>query len=85
MKTARDIADTLGHDAIAAAVGVTSDAVSVALRRTGKFPSAWFIVLRRVCADAGFECSEDAFNWRPPVSEVSCLPPDNRNDDGAVQ
>lgn len=65
MKSAHDIAETLGRRAIANRLGVGLSAVNNALDRGG-FPASWFRSVRDMCRDAGLECPEDAFNFKSP-------------------
>lgn len=57
-----DICDALGRRAIAARLGRSVAAVSNAAS-DGVFPSAWYIVIREMCAAAGVDCPVAAFNF----------------------
>jgi hypothetical protein len=66
----KNIADRLGDDVIASACGVSNHSVRNA-RWQGGFPASWFPVIRQMCAKAGLDCPEGAFNFKSPSSETS--------------
>ena len=68
MSKAQALADQIGRTTIAERLGVSVDAVSVSIKRGGKFPSGWFPVVRDLCAARGVDCPESAFNWKSPSS-----------------
>ncbi|WP_145398566.1 hypothetical protein [Paracoccus sulfuroxidans] len=57
------ITDTLGADAICAALNVTSHSVRGA-RTSGVFPASWYDVLQSMCIEMGIPCPRNAFNWK---------------------
>lgn len=63
MKTAREIADAIGRDVIAARLGVTHHAVAKALCN-GKFPAAWCLAILDMADKAGIEVHYSLFNWK---------------------
>lgn len=74
MKTAREIVAHLGQRSIATALGVSVQAVSVAVTR-GTLPSAWLPIVRQMCAAEGIACPERAFGFKFPSPEHSDGPP----------
>lgn len=60
MKTARDIVDTLGAEAISARVGVKTSAVRNA-RVANKLPALWYVAL---CNMAGEQLPHQAFTFK---------------------
>lgn len=63
MNKAKYIAAQLGQRRIATRLGVGASAVNNAVVR-GKFPPAWFPVIRQICEAEGIICPEAAFNFR---------------------
>lgn len=57
------IANTLGRSEMEARLGLRRGSVSMALGR-GSFPANWFVVVRKMCAEAGIECPESAFAFK---------------------
>ena len=68
-KTARDIINEIGADAICERLGVTSYSVRAA-KTAGTFPARWFLGVRALCDERGVECSMSAFNWRSPEPQA---------------
>ena len=62
MKHARTLIDTLGADAIAAAVEV--DPRTVANKGAGQFPASWWLAVSALCRSRGVECPPQAFTFR---------------------
>lgn len=60
-----EITDTLGTDRIQAHMDVSHHAVRHA-RTVGMFPASWYAGLRMMCAEAGLDCPEAAFNFKSP-------------------
>lgn len=60
MKTARDIVDTLGAEAISARVGVKRQAVYNA-RTANKLPALWYVALNQM---AGEQLPHEAFTFK---------------------
>lgn len=65
MTTAQHIAHNLGQAQMARALGLGVTAVNNAVSR-GCFPTAWFLVVKGLCDEAGIVCPEDAFNFKSP-------------------
>lgn len=64
------ITDTLGADAICAALGVTPHSIRGA-RTTGHFPASWYDALQSMCIEAGIPCPRNAFNWKAAAKKSS--------------
>jgi len=58
-----NITDTLGADAICAALDVTPHSIRHA-RTTGLFPASWYDALYSMCDEIGIPCPRSAFNWK---------------------
>lgn len=61
--TTHEVVSKLGLREIAAEVGVTVSAVREA-RRSGMFPSAWFLVMRDMAKSSGVDLPESLFSWK---------------------
>lgn len=61
------IVEQIGMDAICAAVEVKPRMLRKA-RKSGKFPSGWYLVVREMCDARGIECPDDAFNFKTPTA-----------------
>lgn len=59
---ARTLADSLGRQTIADALGVGVTAVNNAVRR-GTLPARWYDPLDQYCQEIGQECPRAAFNF----------------------
>ena len=66
MTNAKEIADSLGRDEIAARVGVRRTAVDQAVR-SGKLPAAWYMALAKM-TDAG-NLPASAFTFKGIAAE----------------
>jgi hypothetical protein len=55
-----DIAQAIGRQNIADALGVRVTAVNNAVGR-GRFPPAWFIAMKKLCGEAGIACPVELF------------------------
>jgi len=86
MNTARDICKVLSRGELQKKLGVTPPAVSNALKK-GVFPSRWYLVMDRMCSEAGVNCPRSLFDFigsgleRPPRplpdDETACTVPDS--------
>tara|TARA_Y100000766_G_C18471096_1_gene395247 strand:+ start:214 stop:459 length:246 start_codon:yes stop_codon:yes gene_type:complete len=56
------ICDALGRKEIGRRLGVSKAAVANAVS-DGRFPSRWYKVISRMCADQGVGCPLSAFNF----------------------
>lgn len=66
MKTANDIVDALGRDAICAKLEVESSAVSNACTR-GHFPTSWYLPMKALAIAAKKDLPDELFRWRGVV------------------
>lgn len=64
------ITDTLGAEAICAALGVTPHSIRGA-RTTGQFPASWYDALQSMCIEVGIPCPRNAFNWKAAAKKSS--------------
>lgn len=62
MTDTHNIAGQLGRQEIAARLGLSRSAVDVAVGR-GKFPAAWFVILREMGREKNIEIPEAVFGW----------------------
>lgn len=67
--TASAICDRIGRKTIADAIGVGLTQVSNAVSK-GSFPARWYLVLRRLCDDAGISCPSGLFTFILPSSHA---------------
>ena len=67
------ITDTLGGEAIATRMGVSSHMIRHA-RTSGMFPSSWYAALKAMCDDVGIPCPLSAFNWRAANKVGNTMP-----------
>jgi hypothetical protein len=74
MVDAKNIAAQLGQRKIAVALDLGATAVNNALKR-GKFPAAWYPIVREMCKAQGLKCPEDAFGFKHPAADHSVCPP----------
>jgi hypothetical protein len=63
--SASSLANKLGRNKIASAVGVGLTAVSNATV-SGKFPSSWFEIIEALCVSVGEDCPRKIFNFKTP-------------------
>lgn len=57
-----EICAALGDEAIAERLGVTPRAVRGARDRR-RFSPYWYVEMKRMCAEAGVDCPDSAFNF----------------------
>lgn len=60
MKTQSEIIDHIGRDAIKAAFGISSQAITMQIK-AGKFPAAWFDKMERM---AGHKLPRELFKFK---------------------
>ena len=80
MDYARDIAAHLGQRRIAFALDLGVTAANNALKR-GKFPPAWFPIIRGMCEARGIVCPEEAFGFKLPFDDRHTCPPSCKPED----
>jgi len=62
--TASDVCDALGRKAMAENLGVGVTAISNASVQ-GMFSARWYVVIKRMCDEAGVECPSGLFSFIP--------------------
>ncbi len=62
MSKISDICDALGRKEMGRRLGVSKAAIANAVA-DGKFPSRWYKIISRMCADAEIECPMRLFNF----------------------
>lgn len=60
------ITDELDCEELCKRLGVRPRMINK-VRHDRIFPTRWYKVVRDMCADAGIDCPEDAFNWQLPA------------------
>lgn len=62
MRKISDICDALGRKEMGERLSVSRAAIANAVAE-GRFPSRWFLVVSRMCAEAKIDCSMEHFNF----------------------
>ena len=71
MCNTHEIADAIGRKKLAAELEVGLTAIGNAVVR-GEFPSSWFLIVKKLCDEAGISCPPHLFRMRgvlPPNME----------------
>ena len=66
------IIENVPAEVICARLNVKDRSIRLA-RERGVFPSSWFPIMAKICAEHGQECPLEAFNWKSPSSSDASL------------
>lgn len=67
-KTSRDVVEALGRETICERFGFSQTRISNHVVR-GKFPSSWYLQLKKLSDEVGYDLPESAFYWFEPETE----------------
>ena len=68
MDNVEAIYEKVGRDTLMRRLGVSKSAMTNALA-AGRFPAAWFQIVRDACRELGADCSEKLFTFKADYAE----------------
>lgn len=61
--TAKDVINLLTSRAVADALGIQTNVMTL-YKRKGKLPASWYFTIKRMCAEKGVEVPDSLFNMK---------------------